>query len=140
MKESSNVTRYGNRVQLIGMIRHIKNLFSSRNSISDDNNVCSILHLNCLINPIPNDKEFCFSKHYIHCIMNGFHDNVLTLANVRDQGGNVIFDTSIQNDENCILVDERILVNVIKFNMICDAYVSVFSVNWMKKNSQEKCL
>ena len=72
--------------------------------------------------------------------MNGFHDNVLTLANVRDQGGNVIFDTSIQNDENCILVDERILVNVIKFNMICDAYVSVFSVNWMKKNSQEKCL
>ena len=68
--------------------------------------------------------------------MNGFHDNVLTLANVRDQGsnvrdqgGNVVFDTSIQNDENCILVDERILVNVIKFNMICDAYVSVFSVN-----------
>ena len=58
MEEFSKATRYSDRVQLIGMIRDIKDSFSSRKGISDDDNVCSILHLNCSINPTSNGKEF----------------------------------------------------------------------------------
>jgi len=54
---------------------------------------------------------------------------MLISANVRDSGSNVVFDTSIQNNENCVLVNEEILVNIIKFDIICDFYISVFSVN-----------
>jgi len=118
LEESSKVTKYGDRVQLIGMIRCIKDSFSSRNSISDNDNMCSVLHLNCSINPTPNGKEFCFSRHYIHCMINSFCDNVLTSVNVRDQCSDIGFDTSIQNDENYVLVNEGILVNIIKFDII----------------------
>ena len=105
-------------IELIGMIRCIKDSFSSRNSISDNDNMCSVLHLNRSINPTPNGKEFCFSRHYIHCMINSFCDNILTSVNVRDQCSDIVFDTSIQNDENYVLVNEGILVNIIKFDII----------------------
>ena len=105
-------------IELIGMIRCIKDSFSSRNSISNNDNMCSVLNLNCSINSAPNGKEFCFSRHYIHCMMNSFCNNVLTSVNVRDQGGNIVSDTSVQNNEDYVLVNEGIFINVIKFDMI----------------------
>ena len=50
--------------------------------------------------------------------MNSFCNNVLTSVNVRDQGGNIVSDTSVQNNEDYVLVNEGIFINVIKFDMI----------------------
>ena len=117
------------------MIICIKDSFSSRNSISNNDNMCSVLNLNCSINSAPNGKEFCFSRHYIHCMMNSFYNDVLTSVNVRDQGGNIVFDTSVQNIEDYVLVNEGILINVIKFDIIWDFCVSIFSINWIKRKT-----
>ena len=61
--------------------------------------------------------------------MNSFCNDVLTSVNVWDQGGNIVFDTSVQNNKDYILVNEGILTNVIKFDMIWDFWVSIFSIN-----------
>ena len=45
------------------MNEHVENVFSSRNDICDDNDVCNILHLSDTIDTASNSKEFSFSLH-----------------------------------------------------------------------------
>ena len=63
---------------------------------------------------------------------------MLISANVRNWGSSVVFNTSIQNDKDYILVNEKILVNDIKFDIIYDFCINVFSVNWMKRKMTRK--
>jgi len=63
---------------------------------------------------------------------------MLISANVRNWGSSVVFNTNIQNDEDYVLVNEKILVNDIKFDIICDFCISVFSINWMKRKMTRK--
>jgi len=56
----------------------------------------------------------------------------LSSADIWDWGSDVILDTSIRNDKDCILTDEGILINIIKFVMIYDSYIGIFLINWMK--------
>ena len=77
VEEASKIIGYGNRVQLIWIDGCVKNMFSSWNSIHNNDNVCNILYLSCMIDITSNSKEFSFSRCYIHCMINSFGNNVL---------------------------------------------------------------
>ena len=56
-----------------------------------------------MINPIFHSKEFSFSEVDVGCMMNGFDDDFLTSANMRDQGGYIVFNTHIWYDNYNVL-------------------------------------
>ena len=67
--------------------------------------------------------------------MNDFSNNVLSSTDMWDWGSDVILDTSIRNDKDCILTDEGILINIIRFVMIYNSCIGIFLINWMKRKT-----
>ena len=57
-------------------------MFSYIDSICNDDNMLNVLHLSYTINAASNNKEFSFSRYYIHSMINVFDDNVLTSMNI----------------------------------------------------------
>jgi len=57
-------------------------MFSGWDGICDNNNMCDVLHLNYMIDTTFNNKEFSFSGHYIHYMMNRFGNNLLFSTNM----------------------------------------------------------
>jgi len=46
------------------------------NGISNDNDVGCIRNLNSLVDPVSNNKQFCFHKSNVDYMMNGFHSYI----------------------------------------------------------------
>jgi len=50
----------------------------------------------------------------IHGVIDRFVNNVMAFTNMRDQSGNIILDTCISNNKYCVLIVERIFIDIIK--------------------------
>ena len=59
------------------MNRCVKNMFSDWDGTCDNNNVCDVLLLSCMIDIASNSEELSFSGHYIYYMMNSFGNNSL---------------------------------------------------------------
>ena len=58
----------------------------------------NVWYLNSLINSTSYGEKFCFSRGNIHCMINCFGNNVLTITYIWNQSCDIIFDTGIRND------------------------------------------
>ena len=96
------------------MNRCVKDPFSGWNGISDNNDVSNVLQLNYMIDFTSNGEEFSFSESYVHCMVDRFGNNLLASMNMWDQDDYIVFNTSIQDDEHSILINEWILIDIIK--------------------------
>jgi len=83
VEKDSKVLWCCNRVQLIQMGQWIEYLPYSMDSISNDNNVSSVLYLNSLINAISNCKKFYLSSGDIDSMIDCFGINIVARANMQ---------------------------------------------------------
>ena len=66
-------------------------------------------------------------------MINSFGDNILFSMNMWDWGNDIVFDISVRNDKNCVLINKKILVDVIEFVTIYNSCIGIFLVNWIKR-------
>jgi len=94
---------------------------------------CNILQLSCSTNVTSNSKKFCFCWQYIHNMMNSF-DNFIFFLYMYNWSSNIVFDAHIGYDKYSILINRWILVDVFKFVLISDFYISIFWLTqWKEK-------
>ena len=67
-----------------------------------------------MVYSISNSEQFYFSEVNIHGVMDRFVNNVTVFTNVGDQSGDIVLDTCISNDKCCVLIIERIFINILK--------------------------
>jgi len=129
VKELPKVTKYNNRVKLVGMYGYVEDTFGSMNSICDDNNMCNVLYLRCSTNTTSNSKQFSFYSQYIHFMINSICNNFILSLCMWDWNSDIIFDTCIRYNEYSILVIRWLLIDVIEFVLTSNFSISVFSIN-----------
>ena len=69
-------------------------------SISNDNNMSSVLYLNNLINAISNCKKFYLSSSDIDSIIDCFGINIVARIDMQYQSSDFIFYASIRNNND----------------------------------------
>ena len=97
--------------------------------------------MNSLINLVSNSKQFSFSRSDINCIINCFGQNVSTRTDIQNRSSNIVFNTSIRNNNDCFRIHIRVFNDFVKISKInfYDIFISV--IYCMKqKNNQKNCL
>ena len=61
--------------------------------------------------------------------MDRFVNDVMALLNVEYQSGNIVLDACIYNNENGILVIEKIFVDSVKSEVMSFQYIYVIAIN-----------
>jgi len=74
----------------------------------------TISEISCNFVAWSNSKKFHFSGVNIHGVMDRFVNNVMTFMNMRDQSSNIVLDACISDDKYCVLIVERIFIDIIK--------------------------
>jgi len=68
--------------------------------ICNDNDFSNVRYTGGLIDATSNSEEFSFCGHDVHSMVYGFNDGFVTDINVSNRDGDIVFDTSISNDES----------------------------------------
>jgi len=88
----------------------IKYLFYGWNDISNDDCFSSVMYFSCLVHFTSDSKNFSFWEVNIHCIINGFANDIIALLNVGYQDSDIVFDAHVYDNEYNVLIIRGILI------------------------------
>ena len=119
--------------------RWIKNLSYKVNDIYN-NNKNDVLEMNSLIDAISDSEQFCFSRSDIDSIMNSFGQNPLIRVDIWNQSNNIVFDTSIRDNDNDIGIHTEIFEDFFEISKIDFYKVFIFVVYCMERKTIRKTI
>ena len=99
-EKSSELVWNRYRVYLECMWWRVKNSLSSMEQICNNLNFSNIRYTASLIDATSNGKKFNFCGHDIYSVVYVFDDRFVIDINVSNRGGNIVFDTSVCNNES----------------------------------------
>ena len=88
-------------------------MFYGWNGISDDDYFWSVIYFSCLVYFASDSKNFSFWEVNIHCIIDGFANDIIALSNVRYQDNDIVFDAHVYDNEYNVLIIRGIFIDLV---------------------------
>lgn len=95
------------------MNQSVKYLFYGWNGISDDDYFWSVMYFSCLVYFVSDSKNFSFWEVNIHCIIDGFANDIIALSNVGYQDSDIVFDAHVYDNEYSVLIIREIFIDLV---------------------------
>ena len=99
-KEPMQFLEDGCCMELIWMRFTVKDFLCGMYGIGNDDNFGYVLFAVYLVDTTSDGKNFCFSTHDVHCMVNCLCQKVVAYIHVRYRCSNVFFNTSICYDDD----------------------------------------
>ena len=137
-EEQSKILGYSNWLKLIRVYNRIKDVLSCMNSICNNNDISDLWYLNSLVDTAYDNKEFNFSWNDIDSMINCLSNIVKRKVNKRYECGNIVFNASIQNNDNGFGIQWCIWEDIVKFTKMSHFAFLIFVVCLIKGETTRK--
>ena len=78
------------------------------------------------------------SGSYVHCIVNGFSNNIMFSIDLCHRGSNVVVDASIRYNKYGVWFQARFFIDVLKIVEVGSSGFSIFAFYYIKRKTIKK--